>query len=289
VITLLRLGQKRTESTIVRSYSSHLPLQKTPQMVSRQCNCRHETGTENIGADGRIDQVRSRYEISVSEKCIPSCNGAFTARVARSRMISPFESRAIMKGGFFICSLALVCLCMWTLDLFAAASPSLGPHASAPPRRILTVSRYGVSIEPTVQGSEFSQREFSVLNLLGIRYAKGHGVKRNPRIAMRFFLLSALNGYTPAMANVGFLYEIGATGRPNQHRAYAWVRTALAFGVPEQDHDTTVLKLGMIFARLGSDNVGAAERLAGAIATRIVDTSQCSPGQETELVSNGSL
>jgi hypothetical protein len=106
---------------------------------------------------------------------------------------------------------------------------------------------------------------------------------------MRFFLRSALKGYTPAMANVGTLYEIGATGPPNPHRAYAWVRTALSFGVPEEDHDTTVLKLGIIVARLGSDNIGAAERLAGAIATRIVETCQCSPDQETELASNSSL
>ncbi len=76
---------------------------------------------------------------------------------------------------------------------------------------------------------------------------------------------------------------------PSQHRAYAWVRTALSFGVPEEDHDATVMKLGMIAARLGSNNIGAAERLAGAIATRIVETCQCSPGQETELASNGSL
>jgi hypothetical protein len=90
------------------------------------------------------------------------------------------------------------------------------------------------------------------------------------------------------MVNVGTLCEIGATGRPNQRRAYAWVRTALSFGVSEEDHDATVLKLGMIVARLGSDNIGAAERLAGSIATR-VESCQCSPDQETELASNGSL
>jgi TPR repeat protein len=194
-----------------------------------------------------------------------------------------------MKRGFSISSLALFFFCMCTLDLFAAESSSLDSHASAPPHGVFTASRYGSSIGPTSQGSEFDQRELSALNLLGIRYAKGRGVKRNPRIAMRFFLLSALKGYTPAMANVGTLYEIGATDRPNQHRAYAWVRTALSFGVPEEDHDATVLKLGMIAARLGSNNIGAAQRLAGSIATRVLETCQCSPRQETELASNGSL
>jgi hypothetical protein len=91
------------------------------------------------------------------------------------------------------------------------------------------------------------------------------------------------------MANVGTLYEIGARGHPNFRRAYAWVRTALSFGVSEEDHDATVLKLGMIAARLGPDNIGGAERLATVIASRIVDTCECSPTQETELASNGSL
>jgi TPR repeat protein len=126
-----------------------------------------------------------------------------------------------MKSGFFIPSLALLCFCMWTLDLFAAESSSLDLHAGVQSHGALAVSRNGVSNGPTVQGNEFNQRVLSALNLLGIRCAKGQGVKRDPRIAMRFFLVSALKGYTPAMANVGTLYEIGATGRPNQHRAYA--------------------------------------------------------------------
>ena len=193
-----------------------------------------------------------------------------------------------MKGPLIISSLALVCSCIWTLDLFAAASSSPDSRAGAAPNGIATVSRNGVSIRPTSLISEFDQRDLSTLNLLGIRYAKGRGVKRDPRLAMRFFLLSALSGYTPAMANVGTLYETGATGRPNQHRAYAWVRAALSFGVPGKDPDATVLKLGMIAARLGSKQIGAAERLAGSIATRVVQACECSPGQETEVASNGS-
>ncbi len=126
-----------------------------------------------------------------------------------------------MKGGFFISSLALFGFCMWTLNLFAAESSALDLHAGVQSHGVFAVSRHGDSIGRTAQGNEFDQRELSALNLLGIRYAKGQGVKRDPRIAMRFFLLSALKGYTPAMANVGTLYEIGATGRPNQHRAYA--------------------------------------------------------------------
>src|ERR1700751_4654759 len=147
-----------------------------------------------------------------------------------------------MKGHLIISSLALVCSCMWTLDLFAAEPSSPDSRAGAAPRASSSVRRKGVSIGPTSLISEFDQRDLSTLNLLGIRYARGQGVNRDPTLAMRLFLLSALNGYTPAMANVGTLYETGAAGRPNQYRAYAWVRAALSFGIPEEDHDATILK-----------------------------------------------
>jgi len=195
-----------------------------------------------------------------------------------------------------ICSLILVGLCLWTprpsVAEFAPES-----HTRASYRSILVsaagvdddVSRRGVSGTSKTSARTIDQGTPSALNLLGIRYAEGQGVKKNPSMAMRFFLRSAMQGYTPAMANIGTLYEIGATGHRNLSRAYAWVRAALSFGMPQEDHDTTVLKLGMIAAQLGSDDIGAAERLAETIATRVVETCECSPGQETELASDSSL
>jgi hypothetical protein len=193
-----------------------------------------------------------------------------------------------------ICSLILVGFCIW------APRPSVAE--CAPESRTSTslqlisatgadddVSRRGVSGTPKTTARTIDQGTPGALNLLGIRYAKGQGVKRNPGMAMRFFLRSAMQGYTPAMTNIGTLYEIGATGHRNLSRAYAWVRAALSFGVPQEDLDTTELKLAMIAAQLGSDNIGGAERLAETIATRIVETCECSPGQETELVSDTSL
>jgi len=57
----------------------------------------------------------------------------------------------------------------------------------------------------------------------------------------------------------------------------------LSFGVPEEDRDETVSKLWMIAARLGPDRIESAERLSDVIATRIVETCKCLPGQEPEL------
>ena len=193
-----------------------------------------------------------------------------------------------MKRSHFISSLTFVGLFLGSLNLSAAEFFPLDSCASAPRRETFAVARSGVSPTPLVQDSESHQHELSALNLLGIQYVRVRGVKRNPRMAMRYFLRSAMHGYTPAMVNIGTLYENGATGHTDLRRAYAWVRTALAFGVPEEEHDTTVFKLGMLAARLGSDNIGRAEMLAEVIATRIVETCECSAAQETELAFNGS-
>jgi Sel1 repeat len=175
------------------------------------------------------------------------------------------HSRAgtIVKSGSSVCSLVLVSLCIWVLQ------PSVAECAP----------------ESRTTGAEFDQ-ELSALNLLGIRYAKGQGVRRNPGLAVRLFLRSAIQGYTPAMANIGTLYEIGAIGQSDFQSAYAWVRAALWFDMREEDHDETVLKLWMIAARLGPDRIESAERLADVIAARIVESCKCSPGQEPELASN---
>jgi hypothetical protein len=210
-----------------------------------------------------------------------------TALLRDTRTGREFAAGCIMKGSHLISSLAFVGLLMWTLNLSAAEFFPLDSRASAPRQEILAVGRSGVSRMP-LQDSELDQHELSALNLLGIQYVKGRGVKSNPQMSMRYFLRSAMHGYTPAMANIGTLYENGATGHTDLRRAYAWVRTALAFGVPEEEHDTTVFKLGMIAARLGSDNIGRAEMLADVIAARIVETCECSPAQETELAFNGS-
>jgi TPR repeat protein len=110
-----------------------------------------------------------------------------------------------LKSGFSSWSRVLMILCVWALGpCIAECAPQL--RSSASPPQI--------------------PRDSSALNRLGIRYAKGQGVKRNPGLAMRFFLQSAIQGYTPAMANLGTLYEIGALSHSDFRRAYAWVRAA---------------------------------------------------------------
>src|SRR5258708_19450816 len=163
---------------------------------------------------------------------------------------SRLRAEKTLKVGTSVGSLILLSLCMW-MPRHCVADPAPEPHTTVSPLQT------GPSNDV-----EFDQRDLRALNLVRIRYAKGEGVKRNPGLAMRFFLRSALQGYTPAMANLGTLYGIGAIRRSDFRRAYAWIRAALSFGVPDADHDETVMKLGMIAARLGPDRIESAERLA---------------------------
>jgi Sel1 repeat len=108
-----------------------------------------------------------------------------------------------------------------------------------------------------------------ILNRLGIMYARGRGVPKSARLATKLFRQLAMDGYTPAMVNLGTLYERGGTGRRDHRQAYAWIRAALDLGVPKEDYDATLFKLGMIAVHLGAAQTTSAERLALAIIDRI--------------------
>jgi hypothetical protein len=108
-----------------------------------------------------------------------------------------------------------------------------------------------------------------ILNHLGIMYARGRGVPKSARLATKLFRQLAMDGYTPAMVNLGTLYERGRAGRRDHRRAYAWIRAALALGVPKEHYDATLFKLGMIAGHLGAGQTTSAERLSLAIIDRI--------------------
>jgi hypothetical protein len=73
--------------------------------------------------------------------------------------------------------------------------------------------------------------------------------------------------------NLGILYEWGPAGRRDHRRAYAWIRAALALGVPKDDYDATLVKFGMVAGTLGREKTRSAERLAARITEAV--TSQC--------------
>jgi TPR repeat protein len=112
---------------------------------------------------------------------------------------------------------------------------------------------------------------YGAMNHLAIRYARGLGVSKDAKMAFRLFMSLAMDGYTPAMVNIGILYESGLAGHRNRQLAYAWVRAALIVGVPDANVDAAVYRLGFLAARLGSRKTAKAERAARRIALAIAE------------------
>ena len=121
------------------------------------------------------------------------------------------------------------------------------------------------------------------INRLGIQYARGRGVAKDYKIALRMFRQLALDGYTPGMVNLGTLYEMGPIGLRNHRRAYAWIRAALVLGVPKEDYDATLFKLGMIAGKLGAAKVSGAERLAVSIVENVTSHFESPPEQYADI------
>jgi len=129
-----------------------------------------------------------------------------------------------------------------------------------------------------------SDEQHFILNRLGIMYARGRGVPKSAKLARKLFRQLAMDGYTPAMVNLGTLYESGSAGRRDHRRAYAWIRAALALGVPKEDYDAALFKLGMIAVHLGTGRTTSAERQALAIIHRIGERCEYSPTSREDAV-----
>ena len=133
-----------------------------------------------------------------------------------------------------------------------------------------------ISLTDALPSADRDPRE--AVNHLAIMYARGRGLSKKPRLALQLFRTIAMEGYTPAMVNLGTIYELGLASRRVHLRAYAWIRAALTLGVPEEERDASNFKLGMIAARLGTAQTRAAERLATGIIQAMVV--QCGRGEE---------
>jgi TPR repeat protein len=134
-----------------------------------------------------------------------------------------------------------------------------------------------------LSGRESDLDTKEAINRLGIQYARGRGVVKDYKLALRMFRQLALDGYTPGMVNLGTLYEMGPIGLRNHRRAYAWIRAALALGVPEEDYDATLFKLGVIAGRLGAAKVSGAERLAMSIIENVMSHSESTAEQYADI------
>jgi hypothetical protein len=88
------------------------------------------------------------------------------------------------------------------------------------------------------------------------------------------------------MVNVGLLYDRHMNLPGHSISAYAWLRAALSFGVPDEDRDAIIFRLGMIASRIGETNAARAERLASLLIEDIGQRVGYPKSQSTESASN---
>lgn len=130
------------------------------------------------------------------------------------------------------------------------------------------------------------QGDPAAMNGLGMMYALGRGVGQNYGTALELFRRAALQGQVPGMVNVGLLYDRHTNQPGHSISAYAWLRAALSFGVPEEDRDAIIFRLGMIASRIGETNAARAERLASLLVEDIGQRVGYPKEQSTESASN---
>jgi|ERR1700722_1167900 len=166
---------------------------------------------------------------------------------------------------------------------FSAAGNRYDPAAGPVPQFAVLRSHSGFLDANDANGIVESPRGddqyiLDAINRLGIRYARGRGVAKDSRAALKMFKMLAVEGYTPGMVNLGIAYELGLSGRHDHRRAYAWIRAALALGVPQDDYEATIFKLGVVVGKLGIARLGSADRLAAGIVKEIMSRRK-SPAQ----------
>src|SRR5271168_3908601 len=64
----------------------------------------------------------------------------------------------------------------------------------------------GISLTDSPPSADRDLRE--AVNRLAIMYARGRGLPKKPRLAFKLFRTMAIEGYTPAMVNLGTIYEL---------------------------------------------------------------------------------
>jgi TPR repeat protein len=130
------------------------------------------------------------------------------------------------------------------------------------------------------------QGDAGAMNGLGMMYALGRGVGQNYGMALDLFRRAALQGQVPGMVNVGLLYDRHTNHPGHSISAYAWLRAALSFGVPDEDRDAIIFRLGMIASRIGETNAARAEHLASLLVEDIGQRVGYPKNQSTDSASN---
>jgi len=108
-------------------------------------------------------------------------------------------------------------------------------------------------------------------NSLGIMYARGIGVERDPQKSLTLFLTAASYRYPEAMINLATMYTSGIGTKRDNEVAYGWLRAAIVFGAADRALDIAVSRLAVIASILGRAKLPRADRIARTIVISLLD------------------
>lgn len=95
--------------------------------------------------------------------------------------------------------------------------------------------------------------------LIGVMYALGLGVERDPERAFEWYLRSAMKGHPGAQSGVGWYYELGlGMPAPDLVRAYMWYTLSAIGGDPD-----AAISLEEVVKKMTPDEIARALVLVG--------------------------
>ncbi|CTQ48224.1 tetratricopeptide repeat protein [Jannaschia donghaensis] len=93
--------------------------------------------------------------------------------------------------------------------------------------------------------------------LIGVMYALGLGVERDPVRAFDWYLRSAMKGHPGAQSGVGWYYEVGlGMPAPDLIRAYMWYALSAIGGDPD-----AAISQEEVIRKMSSDQIAKAHEL----------------------------
>lgn len=93
--------------------------------------------------------------------------------------------------------------------------------------------------------------------LIGVMYALGLGVERDPERAFEWYLRSSMKGHPGAQSGVGWYYEVGlGMPAPDLVRAYMWYALSAIGGDPD-----AAISLEEVVKKMTSEEIARAQVL----------------------------
>jgi TPR repeat protein len=137
--------------------------------------------------------------------------------------------------------------------LLALASPVAAEIEAA--RDLMEAGKFAEAREALLPAARSGNADAE--ELIGVMYALGLGVERDPERAFEWYLRSSMKGHPGAQSGLGWYYELGlGLPAPDLVRAYLWYGLSSIGGDPD-----AVLSLEEVQKRMTADEISRAQVL----------------------------